>query len=349
MRRLGVPLVLAAVVSVAAVQAEEVLVGAVVAEVNDRAITLYELSEAVRNPMAELRSRYAGEELRQKAAELLAQTVRQLVWNALLVDEAERQLSDREKQQAQLTVDRVIKDMIGTAGSLVNLRQQLDQLGLTLAEEKRRQTEKQMVQMLLDREVRQLVSVRAEEVRQNYQERRSEFCRLQQVRIRQVLIRYDDYESKAEARKTAQQVLEKLRQGGDFARLAQLYSHGPYASQGGLWEFMEPGGFIEPVDEAAFRLAQGQLSDLIEGPTGYHILRVEEVKPERTVPFSEAQADIYQKLYRQHYQERYRSYVEGLQKRARVRINERYLQAAVQFALAQLPASPEATPEAPTP
>lgn len=351
MRRAGVLLVLAVVVSAAgAVRAEEVLVGAVVAEVNDRVITLDELLKAAREPMAQLRGKYSGAELEQRAAQLLAETAHRLIWNALLVEEAERRLTEVEKRQAQLTVDRVIKEMIGTAGSLVNLRRQLDQLGLTLAEEKRRQTEKQMVRMLLDREVRQLVSVRAEEVRRYYREHLDEFHQPKQVRIRQILIRYDDYESKEEALKTARQVLEKLRRGADFAHLAQLYSHGPYARQGGLWEFMEPGGFIKPVDEVAFKLAPGQLSDVIEGPTGYHIIRVEEVKPERTVPFSEAQTDIYKKLYRQHYQERYRTYVEGLQKRARVRIDERYLRAAVRCALAQPPSpSPPPAEETATP
>jgi parvulin-like peptidyl-prolyl isomerase len=279
----------------------------------------------------------------------LADVLRNLIGQALLSQQAEHQLSEQEKQQVQLTIDRIIKEMIGAAGSLVNLRQQLDQIGLTLEQEKRRETEAEMVRALLDREVRQLVRVRAEEVRQYYHEHQKDYYQPKQVRIRQMLIRYDDYTSKAEAQKVAEQVLAKLREGADFAHLAETYSHGPYAQQGGLWEFVGPGVFIEPVDRVAFSLGLGEVSDLIEGPTGFHIIRVEEMKPERTVPFEEAQAEIYKKLYSQHYLERYRTYVGNLQQRARMRINYQYLQSATEQALTQPPAPAEAPTAVPTP
>jgi parvulin-like peptidyl-prolyl isomerase len=318
------------------------VVDAVVAEVGDRVITIQDVLAAARAPLADLKSRYLGDELQRRTSELLADVLRNLIGQALLAQEAEHQLSEQEKQQVQLTVDRIIKEMIGTAGSLVNLRQQLDQIGLTMEQEKRRQTEAQMIQTLLDKEVRQLVQVRAEEVRQYYREHQKDYYQPKQVRIRQILIRYDDYASKTEAQKVAEQVLAKLREGGDFAHLAETYSHGPYAQQGGLWEFVGPGTFIEPVDRVAFSLAPGEVSDLTEGPTGFNIIRVEEMKPERTVTFEEAQVEISKKLYSQHYLERYRTYVGNLQQRARMRINYQYLQSAAEQALTQPPAPAEA-------
>lgn len=327
----------------------ETVVDAVVAEVGERVITIQDLLAVARAPLADLRSRSVGAELERQSGELMADVLRNLIAQDLLIQEAERQLSEQEKQQVQLTVDRLIKEMIGAAGSLVNLRQQLDQLGLTLEQEKRRQTDAQMVQTLLDKQVRQLVQVRADEVRQYYREHQKDYYQPKQVRIRQMLIRYDDYTSKAEAQKVAEQVLAKLREGGDFAHLAETYSHGPYAREGGLWEFVGPGVFIEPVDRAAFSLAPGELSDLIEGPTGFHIIRVEEVKPERTVPFEEAQAEISRKLYVQRYQERYRNFLDNLQQRARIRINHQYLQSAVEQALSQPPAPVQTGTPAPTP
>ncbi len=325
-------------------RAVEVLVNAVVAEVNDRAITLHDVLEAAREPLVRLRAERRVSLGQQETADLLSDVLRTLIWNSLLAEEADRQLTEMEKQQAQLTVDRIVKDMIGVAGSLVNLRQQLDQLGLTLEEEKRRRTETQMVQMLLDREVKQLISVRADEVRRYYGDHRSDFHQPKQVRIRQILIRYDDYESKAEARRVAEQVLEKLRGGGDFAHLAELYSHGPYSRQGGLWEFMEQGGFIGPVDEAAFSLGSVELSEVIEGPTGYHVIRVEDIKAERTAPFEEAQGNIQKQLYRERYRTRYQAYVQGLQQRARIRISQEHLRAAVDHVLSQPSATLELGP-----
>ena len=312
----------------------EILVTAVVAEVNNQAITLHEVLEVAEVPLAQLHQRYSGAELRQQVQALLRVTVWQLINKALLVEEAERQLTEQEKQQAQLTVDRIVKDMIGAAGSLVNLRRELEQFGLTVEQKKRRETERQMVQMLLDREVRSLARVRADEVRQYYVEHRDEFQQPRKVRIRQILVRFDDYGSKEEAERTAEQVLEKLRGGGDFAYLATVYSHGPYARQGGLWEFMEQGGFLEEVDRVAFSLERGALSDLIETSSGYHIIRVEDIRPARTTPFEEAQREIQEKLYRQRHDERLDQYVKGLQEKARIGTYEQYLEVGLEQVLA---------------
>jgi parvulin-like peptidyl-prolyl isomerase len=96
------------------------------------------------------------------------------------------------------------------------------------------------------------------------------------------------------ARREAESLLEKLRKGEDFATLARKESDGPSRSrnQGGLME-TSPGGYGVPaVNQALESLPIGQLSGVIEGPDGFHIVKVEKRRPAGPLSFEEVQNQI---------------------------------------------------------
>ena len=98
----------------------------------------------------------------------------------------------------------------------------------------------------------------------------------------------------AAARGEAIAILERLRKGEDFATLARTESDGPAASRshGGLME-TSPGGYgIAAVNKAVETLPIGQVSDLIEGPDGYHIVKVEKRRAAGPATFEEVQNKI---------------------------------------------------------
>jgi len=53
---------------------------------------------------------------------------------------------------------------------------------------------------------------------------------------------------------------------------------------------------LPPLDKAASALKKGEISDVIESPVGYHIIKVEEVKEEKTRSLEEARAEILREL-----------------------------------------------------
>lgn len=78
----------------------------------------------------------------------------------------------------------------------------------------------------------------------------------------------------------ANSLLARLKAGSDFATLAQEYSIGPSGVDGGdlSWITRAQSGYMA-FDEAAFRLPEGGISDIVETGVGYHIIKAVEIQP----------------------------------------------------------------------
>ena len=105
-----------------------------------------------------------------------------------------------------------------------------------------------------------------------------------EIRARHVLVR-----TAPDGRATAEKLLAELQAGADFATVAKQHSADTgTASKGGDLGFFGRGRMVLPFDEAAFALTQpGALSGVVETPFGFHIIRLEEMRPARVRPFAE--------------------------------------------------------------
>lgn len=90
------------------------------------------------------------------------------------------------------------------------------------------------------------------------------------------------------ARKKAEELLAKLRAGGDFEALAREHSDDPgSAARGGDLGRFPDGRMVKPFEDALKKLKPGELSGLVETQFGYHIIRLNERLPAGTIPFEE--------------------------------------------------------------
>ncbi len=80
--------------------------------------------------------------------------------------------------------------------------------------------------------------------------------------------------TQTEARQRAEEVLRKARSGQDIATLARVYSDEPRAgdSGGSLGRFGR-GSMVPAFEQAAFGLRVGQVSEIVETPFGYHVIK----------------------------------------------------------------------------
>ncbi|MDB5179047.1 MAG: PpiC-type peptidyl-prolyl cis-trans isomerase [Patescibacteria group bacterium] len=87
----------------------------------------------------------------------------------------------------------------------------------------------------------------------------------------------------AAAKAKAQDVLKKVKDGGDFAALAKQYSQASDAASGGDLGFFSKGQLPDNVQAAAEALQPGQVSDAIKTQYGYEVLKVIEKKDDGSI------------------------------------------------------------------
>jgi peptidyl-prolyl cis-trans isomerase SurA len=86
---------------------------------------------------------------------------------------------------------------------------------------------------------------------------------------------------KKKAKDFALSLLDSLKNGADFAKLATKYSEDPgSAAQGGDLGSVKRGVFYPEFEAAAFALAPNQLSGIVESPVGFHIIQLLERRGE---------------------------------------------------------------------
>ncbi len=86
----------------------------------------------------------------------------------------------------------------------------------------------------------------------------------------------------AEVLTRAQDVLNQVKNGGNFEELAKKYGEDGTAANGGDLGWFARGEMVPQFEAAAFALKKGELSQtLVETPYGYHVMRVDDRRVEK--------------------------------------------------------------------
>lgn len=122
----------------------------------------------------------------------------------------------------------------------------------------------------------------------------------------------------------AQEVREQIASGRiSFEDAARQHSEDGSAQAGGDVGFFGRGQLLPALEEVAFRLEVGEVSDVVQSPLGFHVLRVSE---RRVVPIrdpEEARARVRYGLTEKAFQKEYRAFIESLRAEARVQVRGR--------------------------
>src|SRR5690606_20923949 len=130
-----------------------------------------------------------------------------------------------------------------------------------------------------DEALTEWMAAHQEEVDAEYRLNRHRYTNLEeQVRVRHILVRVArdaTDEVKSTARAEAEQLLQRVRDGEDFAALAREHSD-ENASTGGDLGWRARGANVQPVEEAAFSHEEPGLHDeVVESHLGFHVIKVE--------------------------------------------------------------------------
>ena len=90
--------------------------------------------------------------------------------------------------------------------------------------------------------------------------------------LAEIFLAVDNPVRDGEVRQFAEELVRDIRRGASFAAVAQQFSQGAGAVNGGDMGWVLEGQLAPEIEEAVVQLAPGQMSDPIRSVSGYHIL-----------------------------------------------------------------------------
>ena len=272
------------------------VVDRIVAVVNDDIITLSELNRDIEAFIKRIEKTSEVADKESVAKQLRMTVLRELINQKLIEQEAKKLgivASDKD-------IDDAIRNIMAQKKiSMEAFREAIAREGGTFDEYKK-ELRRHLTRMnLLGREIKSKVTVSREEIGNYYREHREDYEGKEAVRINQILIivpRDNNAEVKKERRILTEETLKRLKRGESFSLLAVEVSQGPAAKAGGDLGYIEKGMMLPEVDEVAFALKKGEISEIIESPTGFHIIQVIDKRGAGIKPIESVREEIIGKI-----------------------------------------------------
>lgn len=246
--------------------------------------------------------------------------------NDVLESLIERELlyQQTQKQGIQIKSEKITEQFTSIKQRYPNeadFKKMLDGMGLTETDVKAQIKRGMAIQQLMDTEVAQKVVITDEESKTYYDTHPELFKQPEQVKASHILIKVETGATEAqktEARKKIEEAQQKLQKGEDFSTIAQNYSEGPSNKNGGDLGYFRRGQMVKPFEEAAFSLKPNETSDVVETRFGYHLIKVVDKKPERTLSYEEVKDRLNDHLKRQKMESEANLYINSLKKDAKI-------------------------------
>ncbi len=163
--------------------------------------------------------------------------------------------------------------------------------------------------------VRSKVTVSDEEMKDYYAAHISDYRVPDRVKVAHILFKTTGKTpaETAAIKKTAEEVLAKIKAGANFADMAKKYSEDTSAANGGEIGWIVHGQTVPAFENAAFSMKPGQISDLVQTSYGFHIIKVEDKQTAHLQTFDEVKDSIQSTLEKKKLQDALQSFAQDLE------------------------------------
>lgn len=152
----------------------------------------------------------------------------------------------------------------------------------------------QYIELNVD-EIAPTIEVDEDELQAVYEQNQDNYMSTAKRETRHILLSTRGGEDEGEQLQKAQDLVEQLRNGADFAELAKEHSQDPgSARNGGSLGLVEPGQMVPEFEKATFELEQDAISEPIKSPFGYHIIQVLDIQSPEQQSFEDVRFDLLQ-------------------------------------------------------
>jgi len=168
-----------------------------------------------------------------------------------------------------------------------------------------------LARLLLDKMTKDAPAPTEADAKKYFELNKAEFSTPESIKLHHILV---------ENEKEAKDVLARLKKGEKFADIASKVSICPSKAKGGDLDWMPKGSLVPEIEEVAFKMKKGQIEGPVKSKFGYHILYLEDSKPEEEASFDQVKDYIIEQIKYQKQQEQYEKIADSLRKKMNVQI-----------------------------
>ena len=264
-----------------------------VAKVNGTVLTEADLEQALNEIMPA--GVFHGGFSSKKRLQHRPQAFEKMIEKELFYQEAVKKELKVDEEVIKAERDKTIKRL----GGEKKFEAALKKSGITDEQYQEKLKKKYLVKRLITVEVKDKAQANDEEIKAYYEANKKKFMRPEARRLKHILISVKP-EATAEEWKAkkarAQEVIDKINAGEDISTVAWDYSDGPYRVKGGDLGLVHRGRLYPTLEKEVFKLEPGRVSGIIETIYGYHVVRVEEVKPQEQMSLEEVNKSVQKEL-----------------------------------------------------
>ncbi len=184
-------------------------------------------------------------------------------------------------------------------GGKAMFEKELRKRGVDMGRFREKLKRKMTIDRMKEREINDKVRVSTGEVRDHYDNSRKRFLSPEKCRLREIFFSVPSTatkEEKEEKRKKAEDILGKIKAGGDFGLLAYEHSEDKFKYKSGDIGYIHKIRLTPFFRKAINGLKPGEVSGIIENVYGFYIFLLEDDVPSRQLQFEEVRDEIRRSL-----------------------------------------------------
>jgi peptidyl-prolyl cis-trans isomerase SurA len=256
-------------------RAQPIEVDRVVAVVNDEVVTAFELKTRV----ASVERQLQGQRVQLPAREVLERQVLE----RLITDRVQLQFArETGLRVSDIELDAAIRRIAeNNKLSLSEFRAVLERDGVAWVKFREEIREEIILSRLRDREVESRIVVSDGEIDNYLANPEQGDAGAAEVNLSHIVVRVPEQATPDQLMRIgarAQNALDQLRKGDDFAKVAASFSDAPDALSGGVMGMRPLDRLPALYADAAKKLKPGQLSEVLRSPAGFHIVKLIETR-----------------------------------------------------------------------
>jgi peptidyl-prolyl cis-trans isomerase SurA len=290
----------------------------IAAEVENTIITFEELRREMAPLIPRIReSSRSRAEFTQRMEELYFEVLQNLIDRVLIVEEFKKKEFNIPQTYIENEYDRIlIEDFENDRARFLEY---LESQGKNVREFRNDLRERIVVSIMRAEKRKSQSQISPERIEQFYNENKINFYEEEAVKLRIIMLRPLADENPDQMRQTIENIYGELKNGADFAGVAQKYSQDSRRERGGDWGWIQRPDLKDELSAVAFTLEKGAYSDPVTLGDQIFILFAEDKRDEGIQPINEVRDRIEEILASQLARQAQQQWLERLRREAYIR------------------------------